>query len=541
MNQLFFIMIGSSILVVCPAFTFKNAASQHASFYSNSQHHHSRLAASSGRKSFRLGKIHMNGHYCYRSSSSSRCQQHHDNLLRRRTFLKAMRANDIDDKANSNNGNFNEQHHTKTSFAKQSTSKQKNALRSITKRSSFLSVTSPTAMMMAASVFLLAIKPASATSTIALSSASASNILSSMTEIFKNIIQLVPSTSPSSSTSYQLTRILFLRLLAIVYTAAFSVAKFQNKGLIGDNGILPASKVLNAAQKRGEDKMKRRKAWLEERKNYTSTRDEQNSLWFGRRCKNALLESKVCNTLREKFWYRTDRLDRPLITLLWLAPDRTKLNPWLDTLANIGLLLSTTMLATGSANVPLILGLWCIQRSFMAVGGPFYGYGWEPQLAELTMHALFLVPLFSMNPFFGYFPVPKLVIWAIRWYLFKIMMGAGLIKVKSSDPKWKPGNMSAMDYFYETQVRQEYLLFMITFYYCHVIVIWSLHYVMYYCFLYILIYSFICSLYQIHLQDTFTSCQRHGIDLRYGVTISLSLWHHSSCYCQSVVGEWLVD
>src|SRR5210317_1483129 len=94
----------------------------------------------------------------------------------------------------------------------------------------------------------------------------------------------------------------------------------------------------------------------------------------------------------------------------------------------------------------------------MSVGGVFYGYGWEPQLAELTFHAMFLVPLLSMNPFFGskggIYPVPSLIIWAIRFYLFKIMLGAGLIKVKSSDAKWKPGNLSAMKYFYETQVRQ---------------------------------------------------------------------------------------
>ena len=52
----------------------------------------------------------------------------------------------------------------------------------------------------------------------------------------------------------------------------------------------------------------------------------------------------------------------------------------------------------------------------------------------------------------GAYPVPTLVVLAIRFYLFKIMLGAGLIKLKSSDAKWKPGNMSAMDYFYETQV-----------------------------------------------------------------------------------------
>jgi len=59
---------------------------------------------------------------------------------------------------------------------------------------------------------LLAIKPSVAT---------ASDIITSQT---------------TTASTYQLSRILFLRLLAIVYTAAFSVAKFQNKGLIGDNG-----------------------------------------------------------------------------------------------------------------------------------------------------------------------------------------------------------------------------------------------------------------------------------------------------------------
>ena len=44
------------------------------------------------------------------------------------------------------------------------------------------------------------------------------------------------TTQTTTASTYQLSRILFLRLLAIVYTAAFSVAKFQNKGLIGDNG-----------------------------------------------------------------------------------------------------------------------------------------------------------------------------------------------------------------------------------------------------------------------------------------------------------------
>jgi hypothetical protein len=42
--------------------------------------------------------------------------------------------------------------------------------------------------------------------------------------------------------------------------------------------------------------------------------------------------------------------------------------------------------------------------------------------------------------------------WMLRWYLFRIMMGAGLVKLKSDgDPKWKLNSVSAMECFYETQ------------------------------------------------------------------------------------------
>ncbi len=84
----------------------------------------------------------------------------------------------------------------------------------------------------------------------------------------------------------------------------------------------------------------------------------------------------------------------------------------------------------------------------MAVGGPWYSFGWEPQLAELSFHSLFLVPFLSLNPL-PKRDVPAAVQWTIRWMLFRIMMGAGLIKLRSKDKKWN--DLSAMDYFYETQ------------------------------------------------------------------------------------------
>jgi hypothetical protein len=272
-----------------------------------------------------------------------------------------------------------------------------------------------------------------------------------------------PFVVPYSSSAYHLTRILFLRLLAVVYVSAFSVAKFQNKGLVGDDGITPARVVLDRAEERGMAKSTRRKEWLE-----GSEGDRRKRAGFLARIGFGLLESSPITAFRDKFWHRTDSMDRPLISLLWLARDRSNLNPWLDGIANAGLALSLLVLFSGCANFPIMLGLWLLQRTLMSSGGTFYGYGWEPQLAELTFHALFLVPMMRMDPFLGppggsvpgltrmAYQVPMLVILAIRFYLFKIMLGAGLIKLRSSDAKWKPGNMSAMDYFYETQASYSY-------------------------------------------------------------------------------------
>mmetsp|Transcript_10737 Transcript_10737/g.14008 ORF Transcript_10737/g.14008 Transcript_10737/m.14008 type:complete len:133 (+) Transcript_10737:178-576(+) len=55
----------------------------------------------------------------------------------------------------------------------------------------------------------------------------------------------------SLSNSYFFSRIVFLRALGFVYCAAFLIAFFQNRGLIGDNGISPAKDKLDEAERRG--------------------------------------------------------------------------------------------------------------------------------------------------------------------------------------------------------------------------------------------------------------------------------------------------
>jgi lipase maturation factor 1 len=254
------------------------------------------------------------------------------------------------------------------------------------------------------------------------------------------------STSPYLESSMYLVRIIFLRALAFVYGVAFTVAYRQNKALLGDTGLTPARYVLDQAEKRGKVKRKLREEWATS----IATMPEEGVSTFKRlkhRIAIMLVQNRYASRLREILWDRSDSLDRPLTTLLWLAKDRENLNPWLDAIALTGISMASLIFLFGAANVPLLLGLWICQRSLWAIGGPWYGFGWEAQLAELGFHALFLVPLSSLNPFSGP-PVPAVVRFSILWFLFRIMMGAGLIKMKGGK-HWK--DLTAMNYHYETQ------------------------------------------------------------------------------------------
>jgi hypothetical protein len=258
-----------------------------------------------------------------------------------------------------------------------------------------------------------------------------------------------------------LVRILLLRALGFVHGVAFLVALRQNKALIGDNGIAPARHVLEKAQEQGKRTRARRQKWREQdltKPFYqplvtASGKSASLSLLLKRAFARAIrplqrMVGSSLDNLRYLWWDRADARGRPVTTLLWIANDQSTLNPWLDTIALTGLCLSILVLILGAANVPIIFGMWLCQRSLMAVGGPFYGFGWEPQLAELSFHTLWLVPWLSLRKLPNV-PISPLVAFAFRWMLFRIMMGAGLIKLRSGDKKWK--NATAMNYFYETQ------------------------------------------------------------------------------------------
>lgn len=84
--------------------------------------------------------------------------------------------------------------------------------------------------------------------------------------------------------------------------------------------------------------------------------------------------------------------------------------------------------------------LWVIYLSFVNVGQTFYAFGWETLLLEAGFLAIFLGAEKT---------VPSLVVILLfNWLLFRVMFGAGLIKIRG-DSCWR--DLTCLQYHYETQ------------------------------------------------------------------------------------------
>jgi Lipase maturation factor len=189
---------------------------------------------------------------------------------------------------------------------------------------------------------------------------------------------------------YQLTRFVFLRLLGIIYFVAFLALAEQWRPLLGSDGLLPAAEFL-----------------AQVRAHFDSF---SGAFW----------------RLPSLFWFHSS--DALLGALSWL-----------------GVVLSVAV-ALGFANAPLLALLWALYLSFVHVGQIFYGYGWESLLCETGFLAIFLAPALDPKPFSGSVPWP--VILLLRWLTFRVMFGAGLIKIRG-DACWT--DLSCLAYHYETQ------------------------------------------------------------------------------------------
>jgi Lipase maturation factor len=84
--------------------------------------------------------------------------------------------------------------------------------------------------------------------------------------------------------------------------------------------------------------------------------------------------------------------------------------------------------------------LYVLYLSFINAGQTWYSFGWESLLVEVGFFTMFAGASFA--------PPHALLNWIYRWTLFRLMFGAGLIKIRG-DACWR--DLSCLDYFYETQ------------------------------------------------------------------------------------------
>ena len=191
--------------------------------------------------------------------------------------------------------------------------------------------------------------------------------------------------------TYWLTRFAVLRLLGLVYLVAFLVFCQQGLPLIGSDGLLPAADYLRRV-----------------------------AAHAGSRLDGFRLLPSI-------FWL--DVSDRALTAAGWCG-------------AALSLLV-----VGGFANAIVMATLWVLYLSIVHVGQLWYGYGWETQLCETGFLAIFLCPLLDGRPF-PRRPPPRVVIWLLRWLTFRVMFGAGLIKLRG-DPCWR--DLTCLAFHYETQ------------------------------------------------------------------------------------------
>ena len=86
------------------------------------------------------------------------------------------------------------------------------------------------------------------------------------------------------------------------------------------------------------------------------------------------------------------------------------------------------------------LVLWVLYLSVVNIGQTFYGFGWESLLLEAGFYCAFLGTA-AVAP-----PLP--VILVLRWLLFRLEFGAGLIKLRG-DQCWR--DLTCLYYHHETQ------------------------------------------------------------------------------------------
>ncbi|MCX4530726.1 lipase maturation factor family protein [Streptomyces sp. NPDC002596] len=111
-----------------------------------------------------------------------------------------------------------------------------------------------------------------------------------------------------------------------------------------------------------------------------------------------------------------------------------------------GCALAVALIAGVDSYVPLWAAMllwllpWALYLSIVQVGQLWYAFGWESLLLETGFLAVFLGNADTAPP--------VLVLWLLRWVLFRVEFGAGLIKIRG-DECWR--KLTCLYFHHETQ------------------------------------------------------------------------------------------
>src|SRR6266478_631588 len=185
-------------------------------------------------------------------------------------------------------------------------------------------------------------------------------------------------------------RWLFLRALGAIYFSAFFSLIFQICGLIGPEGILPASRYLHAIE-------------------------QSLGHW-------------------QRVWYAP--------TLLWFSSGPVMLSAlcWVGMLAS--LLLVLNLWPRGMLVVCFVCFL-----SFVSAAQDFSGYQSDGMLLEAGFISFFFAPA-GFRPRLGpMHPASRASLFLLQWEWFRIYFESGAVKLLSGDSEWR--HFTAMDEYYQ--------------------------------------------------------------------------------------------
>jgi hypothetical protein len=190
---------------------------------------------------------------------------------------------------------------------------------------------------------------------------------------------------------FGLTARLFLQALAAVYFVAFISLLPQLPGLLGHQGLLPATDFLAALK----------------------SRMGLSALWYAP-------------------------------TLAWFGAQAGAL----QFMAIVGALASLLAIG-GILTVPCFLVMWALHLSLTVVGQDFMSFQWDNLLLEAGFLAIFLTPFRWTTKYAARVPVSPLVVWLYNFLLFRLCFSSGLSKLVSGDLSWR--HLTALQYHFETQ------------------------------------------------------------------------------------------